>query len=848
MHLENLNYRISKITLTYYNEKVADLNSAFYYSEDKNNNRNKVLVKCQMDSKVATDFDTKVSLFSQSTTTFVEDSNVINVGGRTNAGRGTYIETNSDIKSFLAKPVLLKNDSWLVTNPSNYRLHSFDISPLLTAVGLWEEKLRGFNLMRGDFVVKVVINASPFHQGKLLLHYLPCYRHHVVANPGYPKYKDKTLTQKVQHPHVEIDCRTTSVSMRIPYITPSQWFDKKSNEYDWGTVFLDVFSSLVTGPSAPVGENRVDFSIYGYWENFELAAPTVAQMSNRVIRRGGVVPETAENEGPITVGLRKVGRVAGILSEIPVLTAIAQPVEWMSNILSNAASVLGWSKPRELSGVEVMAKTMHRYAGTCDGPDLAVPGGVSCLNRLPTIDYGSYTNEDEMSLEYLYKVPLYNREIQWTTAQNSGALLLQQSINPMLLAYTDTDALGTHTATHEYHAPFTYLAAFHRQWRGCINMTLKFVKTQMHSGRIEVTWVPCNNPTTAPDLGTSAYNKRTIIDLRTEDTVTLELPYLISSDYIPVKQDAYDIGCFSGSVTVRVLNDLRAPESCAQSIAMQVFYTAGDDYELAVPGPNLRGPATYVPQMSNQEMIINTGMSGNEIVNQEIGDKNCGADSLFASARCVGERSFSLKTYLLRNSIINYYGTNFDWNGTSYMFDPYYISAFEMSKPTGALYPASLICDHLTFLAPMFSFMRGGIRMSMYSSTKTSLSTSSVLPSGISTFNTQPWINYVNKNSFTVGLAANSTEENLPLEPANIIEDNNMVYQHIPYYNRYPFQLISYYQGSDSARANKSRSNSTWAIKSSAAFGPSTVLQRAVADDFQLMFFTGCPPLLVNYI
>lgn len=111
MHLENLNYRISKITLTYYNEKVADLNSAFYYSEDKNNNRNKVLVKCQMDSKVATDFDTKVSLFSQSTTTFVEDSNVINVGGRTNAGRGTYIETNSDIKSFLAKPVLLKNDS-----------------------------------------------------------------------------------------------------------------------------------------------------------------------------------------------------------------------------------------------------------------------------------------------------------------------------------------------------------------------------------------------------------------------------------------------------------------------------------------------------------------------------------------------------------------------------------------------------------------------------------------------------------------------------------------------------------------------------------------------------------------
>jgi len=74
----------------------------------------------------------------------------------------------------------------------------------------------------------------------------------------------------------------------------------------------------------------------------------------------------------------------------------------------------------------------------------------------------------------------------------------------------------------------------------------------------------------------SAYALRAIVDIRTEDEITFELPYLIQSDYI--KNDVA-----SGRIDILVLNDLRGPESVAQNIDVQVFYRAGDDFEYAVP-------------------------------------------------------------------------------------------------------------------------------------------------------------------------------------------------------------------------------------------------------------------------
>lgn len=832
-------------------------------------NRESVTI-AQMDGSEVTDFETKVAIDEKATTTFVEDSNVeMGTSSRSTIGITTYVEKYSDIKSFLERPSLISNGQWTTSQTINQQLATGDIAPLLASVTMWAEKIKGFNLIRGDFMIKVQINASPFHQGKLLLHYLPCYANFVAVNPQYGKFKNKHLTQKIQHPHIEIDCRKTSVVMRVPYVAPTQWYALKEGYYDWGTWFLDVFSPLNIGTAAPVGQMYVDYAVYAWWENIELNAPTVPQMSNvsksKARRKGGEVKESAENSGPITMGLRKAGKVANALSGIPVLSEIASGTEWVTNILANVTSVFGWSKPRELNGTTVVAQQIMRYAGTCDGPDLAFPGGVSALNRLEVIDYGSYTNEDEMSLAFLYSIPYYVGEFSWTATAGQGTNLLSEKLSPLSFLNTDSDTVNSIVTNYEYHVPFTYLARMNKLWRGKLNLTLKFIKTQMHSGRLQITWIPCNLPNVTPGLVTGSFNKRAIVDIRTEDTVTFELPFLLYSDYAPTTPITPTLD-YSGQFDIVVLNDLRSPESCAQDVAVQWFISAGSDYELACPGPVTSGSVPYVPQMDSRwmtkcqmdggELLKNSIDQGMEMPTMEIGGVNTSDDLLFHSKRSVGERVLSLKQWLLRNSSIHSSTSpTFDWTSTNnILLDPYFLSVWQNDASTGAVKTTAVLGDHISLFAPCFAFMRGGLRYTLFYDAKTSANStfkcfSAIAPSN-GFFSTSPLNTsaQILLNPYNTSLTPYGPVGCYPLEPVNWNDNSECIYQHVPYYSRLPMMLTSYYNGIDTPTSDPGRPLSSlylWKADTSSEVPP--VIQRAVADDYQLLFFTGCPPLATSH-
>lgn len=563
--------------------------------------------------------------------------------------------------------------------------------------------------------------------------------------------------------------------------------------------------------------------------------------------------ESAENMGPITMGLRTAGRIANVLSDVPVLSEFMKPVEWMTNLLSGFSSSLGWSKPRELTGQEIVVQQLFRYAGTTEGPDLSFPGGVSCLNRLETIDYGSFTTEDEMSLAYLYQVPYYWKELTWTSTSGQGTSLLTQKLSPLSFLNTDSDTVGAHTTSYEYHVPFTYLARMHKFWRGSLVLTLKFVKTQMHSGRIQVSWIPCNLPNVTPGIATAAFNKRMIIDIRTEDTISIELPYLLYTDYAPTTPITPTLD-YSGQVDIVVLNDLRAPESCSQSIAIQCFLSAGDDFELAVPSQISSGPVPYVPQSDGKELVRESINQGMTMPSMEIGGKNTGYDPLFHAKRCVGERIISIKSYLMRNSVINTFtGSPFLWsNFSKIVIDPYFISSTVMVGGSGDQTASQFVGDLFSLLAPCYAFMRGSVKFTLIdmgqSANPSSRQMSSVLPAP-GFFATQPFNGSVvaNTGQFAADIALAGTSGVYPLVTCNFNEEYNYSYQHIPYYSRLPMMLTAYYNGLDSPTSDPGRPVSTWCVSQPSAFSADVVFQRAVGDDFQLTFFTGCPPLATSH-
>ncbi len=808
------------------------------------------------------DFAAGSTINTMATTQFIEAAAIVHGAvSQPTSKVSTYVEEMTSIKDFLAKPQVLSNGAWTDASASNANLASGSVKSYLSSVPIWAEKIKGFNLIRGDFVITVEQNASPFQQGKLLLHYIPCYTDFTNVNPDYGKMHNSILLQKIQHPHVQIDCRRTSAALRIPYVAPTHFFALRENQYDWGTWWLDILSPLKTGSAAPVGQKYIDYVVYGHWENIELAAPSVAQMSleeydfptpencyaqGRGKRRTDV--ETKENTGPITSGLRTLGKVANVLTEVPVISEIAATVSWVSDILAGVTSIFGWSKPRINEGVTVVTGQLFRYAGTTDGPDTALPGGISCQNRLELIDYASYTDEDEMALKYLLRIPTFYKTVNWAYGAGQGFSLFSQTIGPTMLYNTKTDVVSTHTTIGKYTAPLCYLSQIFQQWRGSIHVTLKFAKTQMHSGRLQITWTPTNSFTTAPTISTGSYALRTIVDIRNEDEITLELPFLVLADYLSCDSSANST---SGNLDIVVLNDLRAPESCADNIDMLMFFSAGDDFEFAAAKTYTDGCLPYVPQSGELELEMHGVGQDLALPTVVAGGITVVKDSVLHASRCVGEKVMSIKNLLNRNSVIQGTSTRITWNGGNYWIKPWFVSAWNMDPVTGGVNAPAIGYDAFNYLAPMYAFVRGGARISIMNYSDTRHATT-VLPTVKFNSQQQPIGQLAAADYVSVATTNTVTPYGgqvlAPSVPMNTVDTKGFALQDIPYYNRYPFSLITYYNGTDTPAVDRSTPESVFILSSSSSLSNGGfLLQRSFMDDMQLTFFVGCPPIAMSY-
>lgn len=811
-----------------------------------------------------TDFTKPVSTEALGTTTFMEAADVTKVSTKTTTP-SVYNEIDSDIKAFLQKPYLLASGAWSTTDIANTNLANGSIASYLSSVPLWADKISGFNLIKADFVIRVEINASPFQQGKLLLHYLPCYQQFVTTNPGFVGRTNTHLIQKVQHPHVEMTCDMSSISIRVPYITPTMFYSLKTGFYDWGSWFLDVFAPLRTGAAAPASQMAVDYLVYGHFENIELVAPVVPQSSKkeyRVVRKNHV-NETKENQGPIEEGLRKVGKVSKILSKVPILTEFAAPLEWASDIAADVAHVFGFSKPRELNGVTVVADNMFRYAGTVDGPLLSMPGGMKCDNALALSDQLSYTNEDEMAFAYLFKIPTFVHQGTWTTTQPTGLSLYSQDVCPQNFWETFSSVSGPKTVSYKVSGPMTYFSQFFGLWRGSIKITFKFIKTKMHSGKLQFTYIPINDPIAAPTSSDGAYTLRAIVDIKTEDEVTFELPYLALSDYLSTYDNDLVSGPpvprVAGKISCIVLNELKAPESVSQNVDFQVFVHAGDDFEYAVPLSNTTAALPFTPQSSKEEMT-HAEMSKSLIADQVIGNvKQENEDPAFHAERCIGEKILSAKQLLLRNTPVWPMKFGFAWNSTSvYQLMPHHLSTFQLDA--GTMRIPNVGGDMYSMIVPLFAFFRGGVNWTYQDAEEPSSNGTWLrfgnfpLSHSLENSSSEPLMQITSnypKNLFPINSTTAGSFDGpiMPsrtnaVAPTNFLGQRNCIYQHVPYYGPMPMSLTVQHNGFTTIKEPSGPYSVIGMFTGSNSNVP--LLQRSVSDDFRCHFFIGCPPVPIT--
>jgi hypothetical protein len=745
---------------------------------------------------------------------------------------------NLTIPDFLAKPYLVSQFTLSTATTANTIVSTQPVATMLNANPQWTNKVAGFNLLRGKVCFKLMANANPFQQFKLLVHFLPCLTQLAGNDACHAGMHNFDLTCKTTQPHVEYDARDSTCELHIPYVAPTNFFNVKSKSYDWGTFYVSVLSPLLTGA---LGETTVDISLYCWFEDVELAAPIVPQSSMRPKKgyksKANLAREEHTEMGPVEDTLSKVAIVGGLLSSVPALAPFTAPVAFASAIGAGIASVFGWAKPVSTLAPGIMSKQMQRYAATSDGVDTSLPLGLFHNDHLRVTDCCALTGSDEMNFTHLKTIPALTRAVTWTTSNVSGASVYTQLVGPIQVAAVLPVTKTMHSYNVNTGPPVSYLARSFGYYRGSMKVKIKFVKTIFHSGRLQVTWTPYTNVTTTPTLTTSITALREIIDIRETNEVELTLPYYLGSNYLPTASSM-------GQLDIQVLNELRCPETCSSTMYILLYYSAGPDFELQAPASTTTQP--FWPQSGE---VAASGVVG--------GDPSHDLSAKY-SQLSLGEHFTSIRQLLLRYTCIpSNTALTVPAGGQDIYFWPWACGVITTNTVTGVVTAPPVGGDTYSNLAPLFAFFRGGMRVMIGT-----VPPSTTAPDGPTVL---AFTDMMPQTTFLIqGVTSNATSSPyggsgwgtpgsnmFTAHGMACIEDLSSGYVQVPYYSPTHTSLSAVSSGSSAVPTDGSQPQNVlkfFSPSNPTTFSANVVLQRAVADDFQFSYFLGTVPWISNYV
>lgn len=753
----------------------------------------------------------------------------------------------------MEKPITIASGSITGANLSGSLLFRFDIGPQLLSNPIWANKVSGFLHVRGTAVVRLQINANPFQCGRLILCYIPQY---ASDTRRFTMHLTNLMTI-TQLPHVEMTMQDTECELEIPYIAPTTHYNLRTGNYDWGTVFCYIYSPLAIGSG---GTNQVTYNTWMSFNDFELEVPVVPQMAGgmpsgkkHILKKyrvnaikSNIDSEVNEGKGPISSILSNVSSIASTLYSVPMLAPIAGPTAWFSNMMSGVASAFGWSKPMIDSQVCRMVSNPHPYLGNTNTADVSTNLALIADNRVNVMPDVNLSGVDEMALAFIKKQKAYFGEVSWTSTSLPGPLFNYTILPSNFSTNIASIPFGaTNDVYPTTYTPVGFLGSLYQYWRGSIEITMKIVKTQYHTGRLVVAFNPQLSFGSVSTSNTN-YLHREIIDLRDGDEFCITVPYCYTSMYMNTDGNFNDMRML---FSVNVLNELVAPDTVTQSVQILFEVRGGDDLEFQVPKGVPGIPIQCIaPQGAGDDQV--TPILCNTIGNSTVHDPLTQASGL-----CIGEHSTSVLQLCKRYTKL---ASNFVFTGqNSFRVYPFTWGGLYVSGvPTGGN-NGPLCNDYLSLFAGCYAHSRGGVRYRMVADpvSEADLTAGSMISTLVPH---NVFLNsFLTLGSATVweGLGLDPLEQPTGYTSPNGATGFDTAYVAgtavtVPMYSR-TFTRINRMQFSAGALSSTEVSRPDWApyalkiVSTSTAFGAATSVYRCGSDDFQLSFWLGVPPLAI---
>uniref|UniRef100_W8AND4 Genome polyprotein n=1 Tax=Ceratitis capitata TaxID=7213 RepID=W8AND4_CERCA len=446
--------------------------------------------------------------------------------------------------------VMSKQFVWSSDSVANYNIFNMDLpfevlngNPNHPAAMLFNQ----YSYWNGDINVRIHINTTPFHVGKLIFSWY--YSQKFDEN----NQARNNIASSVLLPHVCFDASIgDDVVFRIPFKNYRSMLCTKKKQFDslymyLGTLRCHVFNPLVLSTGTKV-DGYVHISFVN--NNFTGISPRIT-----------------------------------IQPEMLSINAMVKTVEKTLNI---ADKITNMDKPSQVAP-PVMYTPQFSDSFSSGTNDV---NNVHALRLNPTgltqHPLGSSTSISEtMISSYVSRWGLL-RTLLWDTSMNTAKNLYRMPATPEL-AYNQYYQVRYQQAGKYVEAfvlpPLSVIAGINAYNRGSIEYKIEFINSKYHTGALVISFTPVQSNVKF-DQCLQSYNST--LDLGNTKSYIFRIPYINERPYNPrynreLSNNIDPLLAPIGEVNIFILNQLRAVTGTSDKVYINLYIRAGPDFEFAVP-------------------------------------------------------------------------------------------------------------------------------------------------------------------------------------------------------------------------------------------------------------------------
>jgi hypothetical protein len=454
----------------------------------------------------------------------------------------------------LSKPIVIQTLSWSSTDVEYTNLFDFNIPDVIASLDTIQSRtLRMYAFYRANWVLRFQLNGTKFHQGQLIAAIIPFNQRSPISATATGGYVTPSLTG---FPSVQISASATApVELKIPFVHMYDYFmSNAQNNLPLAKVQLAVLNILQHAAGASPALN---LTISMYAEQPEVHVPMYDHATVFEGEAFGLFSNVAASLGHAATGNFKGFFQKG-----------SDAQKDMANLFDKPSYVV--TSPKTITPVSAMAHGK--------GTETTIRLGLdpSAQSTQPPGIFGNV--DSEMTFEHAAQTPMLVDKINWADTVASSTRLRYFPVTPLV-----SQPVGT-VSTVQVWAPthLAWVSSLYHFWQGAIKVRFDAICTGFHTGRLLIAFIPNGFTSPSPTMTQAMSCPNVIMDIQSSTQVEFTIPFLSNTPYKRVDA-TLDTTSVTGYLYVYVLNELVHPDNVAGDIALNVYFSAGEDMKFYVP-------------------------------------------------------------------------------------------------------------------------------------------------------------------------------------------------------------------------------------------------------------------------